>query len=84
LPAVVSQVSPRYPPLALRRRIEGFVELSFTVQPDGSVTDISVINSEPRTLFNREAVNAMERWRFAPGPTAVKGRRTFDFKLADE
>ena len=84
LPAVVSQVSPRYPPLALRRRIEGFVELSFTVQPDGSVTDISVIDSEPRTLFNREAINAMERWRFAPGPAPVKGRRTFDFKLADE
>lgn len=84
LPAVVSQVSPRYPPLALRRRIEGFVELSFTVQPDGRVTDISVIDSEPRTLFNREAINAMERWRFAPGPAPVKGRRTFDFKLADE
>ena len=84
LPPVVSQVSPRYPPLALRRRIEGFVELSFTVQPDGSVTDISVIDSEPRTLFNREAINAMERWRFAPGPAPVKGRRTFDFKLADE
>jgi protein TonB len=84
LPAVVSQVSPRYPPLALRRRIEGFVELSFTVQPDGRVTDISVIDSEPRTLFNREAINAMERWRFAPSPAPVKGRRTFDFKLADE
>lgn len=84
LPAVVSQVSPRYPPIALRRRIEGFVELSFTVQPDGRVTDISVIDSEPRTLFNREAINALERWRFAPSPTAVKGRRTFDFKLAED
>lgn len=84
LPPVVSQVSPRYPPLALRRRIEGFVELSFTVQPDGRVTDISVIDSEPRTLFNREAINAMERWRFAPSSAPVKGRRTFDFKLADE
>ena len=84
LPAVVSQVQPRYPPLALRRRIEGFVELSFTVQPDGSVTDISVIDSEPRTLFNREAINALERWRFAPGAAPVKGRRTFDFKLAEE
>lgn len=84
LPPVVSQASPRYPPLALRRRIEGFVELSFTVQPDGSVTDISVLDSEPRTLFNREAINAMERWRFAPGPAPIKGRRTFDFKLADK
>jgi protein TonB len=84
LPPVVSQVSPRYPPLALRRRIEGFVELSFTVQTDGRVTDISVVDSQPSTLFNREAINAMERWRFAPTPTPVKGRRTFDFKLADE
>ena len=85
LPPVASQVSPRYPPLALRRRVEGFVEVQFTVLPDGSVTDVSIVRSEPRSMFDRAAIDAMQRWRFQPSPGAepVRGRRLFDFKLPD-
>jgi protein TonB len=85
LPPVVSQVPPRYPPLALRRRVEGFVEVTFTVMPDGSVTNVSVARSDPRAIFDREAISAMQRWRFqaVPGAAPVQGRRTFDFKLTD-
>jgi protein TonB len=85
LPPVVDQVAPRYPPLAMRRRVEGFVELQFTVMPDGSVTNVSVLRSDPRNMFDREAINAMQRWRFqsVPGAEPVVGRRTFDFKLTD-
>lgn len=85
LPPVASQVSPRYPPLALRRRVEGFVEVQFTVLPDGSVTDVSIVRSEPRSMFDRAAIDAMQRWRFQPNPGGepTRGRRLFDFKLPD-
>jgi protein TonB len=85
LPAVASQVAPRYPAIALRRRVEGFVEVEFTVMPDGSVTNVNVLRSEPRNMFDREAISAMQRWRFqaVPGADPVTGRRTFDFKLTD-
>ena len=85
LPPVASQVSPRYPPLALRRRVEGFVEVQFTVLPDGSVTDVSIVRSEPRSMFDRAAIDAMQRWRFQPTPGGepTRGRRLFDFKLPD-
>jgi protein TonB len=85
LPPVLSQVPPRYPPLALRRRVEGFVELTFTVMPDGSVSNVSVARSDPRAIFDREAISAMQRWRFqaVPGAAPINGRRTFDFKLSD-
>ena len=81
LPAVVSSVQPDYPVRASRRRIEGKVELQFTVQPDGSVTDVTVVSSKPLGMFDREAIAAMERWRFAPQQNASRGRRVFDFKL---
>ena len=42
------------------------------------------MSSEPRSMFDREAVNAMQRWRFAPSGQESRGRRTFDFKLSDE
>lgn len=79
----ISTVQPRYPPLALRRRIEGSVELGFTVMPDGSVTNVKVLSSRPNNTFDREAINAMERWRFAPPQRQVESRRVFDFKLTD-
>ena len=81
LPPAISQVAPRYPRQALQRRLEGTVEVSFKVQPDGSVTDVAVVRSEPRGVFDREAISAMERWRFQPPGRVVDGRRAFDFKL---
>lgn len=83
LPNVVSQVQPRYPPQAFRRKLEGFVEVEFTVLADGSVTDVNVVRSEPRNTFDREAISAMQKWRFEPLPGAepTRGRRVFDFKM---
>lgn len=81
LPAVVSTAQPRYPVMAQRRKLEGRVDLEFTVRPDGSVTDVRVLSSEPEGVFDREAVAAMQRWRFAPAATESRGRRAFDFKL---
>lgn len=81
LPAVISSVQPQYPLRAARRRIEGKVELQFTVRTDGSVADVVVVSSKPLGMFDREAVAAMERWRFAPSATESRGRRVFDFKL---
>lgn len=85
LPPALEQVAPRYPAIAMRRRVEGFVEVQFTVMPDGSVTNVSVTRSDPRNMFDREAINAMQRWRFqaVPGAEPIVGRRTFDFKLTD-
>lgn len=81
LPPVISSVQPRYPPAAFRRRISGSVEVGFTVLPDGSVSNVQVISSKPSNVFDREAVNAMERWRFAPSNGTSEGRRVFDFKM---
>ncbi len=80
-PTVVSQVQPRYPPVALRRRVEGSVEVAFTIMPDGSVSNVRVVSARPANTFDREVINAMERWRFTPPGRQVESRRVFDFKL---
>lgn len=82
-PTVISTVQPRYPPVALRRRVEGSVEVGFTIMPDGSVSNVRVLSSRPNSTFDREAINAMERWRFTPPGRQVESRRVFDFKLSD-
>ena len=59
-------VAPRYPRLAQRRGITGWVDLSFTVLPDGTVADIAVMNSDPGQVFDEAAAGAVAEWRFAP------------------
>lgn len=60
------QIPPQYPPDAARERLEGWVRLRFTIQPDGTVADPQVLDSNPRRIFDRSAVTAILRWKFRP------------------
>lgn len=63
----VSQIPPRYPRRAQLDGISGWVRLEFIVNPDGTVSDVSVVEAEPRRgIFDQEAVRALSRWRFQP------------------
>lgn len=62
----VSTEPPRYPKHALEREVSGWVDVYFTVTPEGSTTDIEVSSSKPTTIFNRAAVKAVEKWEFEP------------------
>jgi len=66
-PAVlIRSVNPRYPTQAQRARIEGFVVLSFTVNAEGGTSKIKVIEAQPRHVFDRAAIDAVDRWKFKP------------------
>jgi TonB family protein len=73
-PAIVSaamlkrmrSVEPEYPTRALVQHINGWVEMEFTVLPDGWVRDVRVRQSEPAGTFDGAAVEAMRHWRFTP------------------
>lgn len=62
----VSAAPPKYPRLALEREISGWVEVYFTVTPQGSTADISVNDSNPSRVFDKAAVKAVEKWQFEP------------------
>lgn len=75
----VSTPAPRYPADALRAGQSGEVQVEFTVGTDGSVTAARVVRSNPARIFDREAVNAVRRWRFQPVDEPVTTRRTIGF-----
>lgn len=54
-----------YPSRTLANGIEGFVELSFTVNALGNVQDPIVIYAEPEGYFERAALQSIERWKYA-------------------
>lgn len=86
-PAVLLRnVPPRYPTTAVRANQEGWVEVAFTVTPEGTVDDVKVVDAEPRHVFDRAATEAVSRWKFQPAtqdgnPVPSQDKRRIVFKL---
>lgn len=56
----------RYPSRAQARGIEGWVHLRFDVTPEGTTTNIVVLDSDPARTFDRAAVKAVEKYKYKP------------------
>jgi len=84
IPRLLSAPSPRYPLMALRRKLEGQVTVQFTIQPDGSVAAPSVVSADPPGVFDEAALVAASRWRFEAGSRSVPSSRMVQFRLGDD
>lgn len=56
----------KFPASAQRRKKSGWVELLFTVTASGETADIEVVRAKPENLFDRFAIEAVQRWTFQP------------------
>jgi periplasmic protein TonB len=56
----------QYPARALQSNVEGWVEIGYTVGPDGSVNNIKVLNSTPPRTFEASASRAVSHLRYQP------------------
>lgn len=65
-PQLVRRVGAEYPPVAARRRQEGWVDVAFTVDATGKVVDAQVVDTERGDAFNRAALAAVSRYEFEP------------------
>ena len=62
----VREVPPVYPRDAERQNISGWVDVEFTIAPDGSTQELVVRNAQPQRMFDQAAIDAVKRWRFEP------------------
>jgi len=60
------RANPKYPKSMARAGQNGSVQIEFTVSDFGFVTDAKVINLEESKGFHKEALAALEKWRYAP------------------
>jgi protein TonB len=84
----IATPDPAYPPEAFRARVEGWVEVEFTVDAQGAATDVAVVASEPRGVFDAAASEAVAAWRYRPRvvngrPTAQRTSVTLYFNVED-
>ena len=57
---------PNYPSTAFDRGIGGQVIVKYVVDPSGRPQHVSVVKSTPPGVFDRAAISAVKRWRYAP------------------
>jgi TonB family protein len=61
---LVSQIRPVYPPEAKQARIQGKVQLTATIGPDGRVQNLEVVSGDPALVPS--ALDAVKQWVYRP------------------
>tara|TARA_B100001123_G_scaffold112595_1_gene131232 strand:+ start:313 stop:1722 length:1410 start_codon:yes stop_codon:yes gene_type:complete len=79
---------PVYPRMAIRRGIEGEVELSVSVSPLGQVSRISINKPSGFAMLDQAAIDSVKQWQFTPAvrdgvPTAMVIDIPVQFRLID-
>ncbi|MGH8138414.1 MAG: TonB family protein [Steroidobacteraceae bacterium] len=82
----VRYVAPEYPSKALAQSVAGAVIVEYTVDVNGNPRDPRVVEATPPGVFDRAAISAIKRWRYAPAvvdgtPVEVPIRASIRFEL---
>lgn len=78
--ALLKAPEPDFPAHAMRRLRKGSVQVRFEVQPDGSVSNATVVQTTHRSL-NDAALEAVNGWQFKPVPSARSAVVALGFDL---
>ena len=77
----VSTPFPPFPSEAIARgRSIGSVTARFTIQADGRVADVRIVEARPEGLFERTVIETLGEWRFEPTNGDRTETRTFSFR----
>ena len=63
---VLKSVQPIYPSRAEKNKIEGWVDVEFTVAENGKVKDATVRGASTSGVFEESALKAVSQWRYKP------------------
>jgi TonB family protein len=88
-PVLVKEVKPTYTEGAMRRKIQGVVEMQVVVLADGTVADDVKVTRSLDEELNQQAVKAVKQWTFQPGtkddkPVNVQVNIEMTFTLRDK
>lgn len=78
-PRLIKRYPMRYPYLAKRDDITGSITLQFVVTKEGNAVGATVVESDPKGVFDEAAMQAVEQYRFKPG---IKDGRAVDVKVS--
>jgi len=62
----VASTQPNIPEMAWINRINGWVEVSIDIDEHGKVTQVNVLDSVPKGVFEEEVIKAVYHWLYNP------------------
>lgn len=67
-PKIIKKVKPVYPEEAIKKGLQGVVEMEATINRAGKVVDVKVLPAQPpaQPLLAEAAVAALRQWKYAP------------------
>jgi protein TonB len=85
----IVRIEPQFPREALIEGISGWVEIEFTIEADGTVSDPKITGSQPRRMFDRNAIRAIYKWKFKPRivdgkPVPRRATQRLEFNLDNQ
>ena len=75
------RAQPKYPREALDAQLGGCVVVSFVISADGRADQYQVLDSQPKGVFDRAALTALNDWRFAPPPKPGRYAQDMEFRI---
>jgi len=84
----IAMVTPEYPAAALQKGIEGWVQVEFTIDANGTIMKPTIIGHSPSRIFDRAVLTALKKSRYRPQllngePVVVQGvTELFRFTLS--
>jgi len=77
----ISKSNPEYPQRARLRGVEGYTVVEYAVDSTGQVRDPVIVDSSPRSVFDRSSLRAIQSYRFEPPKidgeiVSLEGRQT--------
>jgi len=68
----VWRVDPVYPTDAAAKGVTGSVVLKYDINADGTISNISIVEANPKWVFETSAKESLSQWRYAPSDNGYK------------
>lgn len=79
----LSTARPQMPEWACKQGIRGWVEVVFVVMPTGKVTNVRLVDADPRGVFETAAIESVANWIYAAHDKAREVKQRVEMDPAD-
>lgn len=86
-PVPLFRQEPKYPVSAAKQWLQGYARLKFTITPEGTVSNVQVIETKGSNSFGEASKSVLAKWRYAPKfengkAVPAEGMVQMDFRLS--
>lgn len=79
----LSTARPQMPEWACKQKLRGWVEVVFTVMPNGRVRDVKLVDADPRGVFEAAAVESISNWIYESSKSAREVKQRVEMNPED-